>query len=183
MHDVMVDLETFGTGNDAAIIAIGACIFDPHGDVYKGADLHYQVIDLEISQHPGDIDSGAVLWWLQQDEETRKALTSVDNTEPLGQALKDFSDWLIEHKVTRIWGNGASFDEVVLRSAFRRYNMKFPISFRGSRCVRMVRKLPGAPRLELKKEEGVKHHALDDAIHQAAHVQLIYKELGLCDDC
>jgi len=177
MNDsLMIDLETFGNGNDAAIIAIGACMFDPHGT--EIGDTFYKVVDLEISSHPGDIDSSTVMWWLKQNSAARAALTDPQRTEPLGRALTLFAEFAELHKAKTIWSNGPTFDEVILNSAYRRYGMKPPIPFRGSRCMRTVRSLPGAPRLFMSNDE-VAHNALDDAIHQAKHVQLIYKELFL----
>lgn len=174
---LMLDLETFGKGNNAAIIAIGACTFDLPGEIGDGSDLYYQVIDLEISSHPGDIDGSTVLWWLKQEADARNALTAPDNTEPLGAALKQFADWVKEMKIETLWSNDPTFDEVILKSAYQRYSLEFPFNFRATRCVRTIRDLPNAPRLYMEK--GTSHNALDDAIHQAEHIQLIYQELGL----
>ncbi len=175
MKHLMIDLETFGNGNDAAIISVGACTFDTHGTLIL--DTFYRVVDLEISTHPGDIDSSTVMWWLKQEDGARKALTDSGSTEPLGTVLKQLSAWITSSKAETLWSNGPTFDEVIIRSAFRRYGLDFPLSFRASRCMRTIRSLPGAPRLYMKK--GTAHNALDDAVHQAKHVQLIYKELGL----
>lgn len=178
MRHVMLDLETFGKTNDAAIASIGACVFDLHEDSVGGGEcLYYQVIDLEISQHVGEFDGSTVLWWMKQDEAARKALSHVEDTEPLGTALKQFSEWVRNVGGEFLWSNDPTFDEVILASAYRRYDLKFPFSFRATRCVRTMRGLPNAPKLYMEK--GTAHNALDDAIHQAEHIQLIYKELGL----
>lgn len=172
---LMLDLETFSNTHDAAIVSIGACMFDPHGDDV-GATF-YQVIDLEISEHPGHFNGGTILWWLKQSEAARSSLTDVRNSEPLGTALLAFSDWVKKQKAEFLWSNGPNFDEVILKSAYGRYGMAFPFSHRGSRCVRTIRGLKGAPKLFM--EEGVEHNARADAVHQARHIQLIYKMLGL----
>jgi len=175
MSDLMLDLETLGNGNDAAIVSIGACVFNPFGG--EITELFYRTIDLEISSHPGDLDPGTVLWWLKQDEAARKALTDPKQHEtlPLGEALNQLRGFIIANDANRLWSNGPTFDEVIIRSAFRRYEMEFPIPFFGSRCVRTVRGLPNAPKA--KPVHGTAHNALDDAVSQAKHVQEIYRSL------
>ncbi|MCV5960230.1 3'-5' exoribonuclease, partial [Escherichia coli] len=61
-------------------------------------------------------DASTILWWLEQSEEARKSLTS--NTQELSTALSWLSEFIIKnanHKFVQVWGNGASFDCVILR--------------------------------------------------------------------
>ncbi|MFM9673750.1 3'-5' exonuclease, partial [Streptomyces galilaeus] len=69
MNHVMLDLETMGQGNNAAIVAIGAVFFEPTtGEI---GDTFYRKIDLESAAQYGEIDPNTVLWWLKQSDAAR----------------------------------------------------------------------------------------------------------------
>lgn len=161
---IMVDLETFGTDNNAAITAIGAHARLP-GDAQ---DSYYTTCDPDSD--PGCSFSAATIrWWLQQSEEARKAISGTPPTSSLEQALTGFSLWyskiVQEHPSVTIWGNGADFDLVILASAFRRVLCRNPPWRHSSvMCFRTWRRLVGAPKPVVN---GTAHHALDDAIAQA----------------
>ena len=85
---IMVDIETFGTGRDAAIASIGACEFDLEGKIGRTFSA---VVDLGASKSPGVLNAATVYWWLQQEEKAaRTALIpdSVSDCLPLGQTLR-----------------------------------------------------------------------------------------------
>ena len=89
MIDIMLDLETLGKLPDAAIIAIGAVHFDLETSAIQSR--FYTVVDLESSVDSGGImDASTVLWWLQQNEEARKALTEPGKSQLT--ALHEFAD-------------------------------------------------------------------------------------------
>ncbi len=198
-HDIMVDIETFATDNNAAIVAIGAVAFD--ADVPEGTNLlddpiwakspdallngmgqGFRVnVDLGASDPDkrGNIDPSTVEWWLGQSDEARAMLVSGDR-KPLGGQLALFSAWISRqggYSKLRLWSNGPTFDETILRAAFGRYGMGFPISFRGSRCCRTMFDFakslgwdPKAAAMEAP-DDIVKHDALSDAVFQARSLQ------------
>lgn len=167
--DVMLDLETMGNGPDAAIMAIGAVLFDPiHGT--KGAN-YYAVIDLQSSVNTGGvIDASTVMWWLAQTADARLALVEADTTLHLSAALADFADWIDIHsdrRRVRMWGNGAAFDNVILASAYRRAGIPQPWRYSNDRCYRTIKaEHPDVP----LQREGTHHNAIDDARSQAQHL-------------
>ena len=182
MNHVMLDLETMGQGNNAAIVAIGAVFFEPTtGEI--GASF-YQTIDLESAAKYGEIDPSTVLWWLKQSDEARDEITRLD-TYSLPDALAEFTQWIeqIENFKARIvWGNGSSFDNVIIENAFEAVRYKKPWAFCNDRDVRTVvelgRTLKGFDPKKDMPFEGTAHNALDDAIHQAKYVSAIYKALA-----
>lgn len=162
---IMIDLETLGVKDGAAIISIGAVRFDLVGSCL-GASF-YAKIALD-SDHFGEIDGSTVGWWMAQDPEAiKEAFFGSDRVE-LQEALDDFELFLALEPVTGLWSKGPTFDEVLIRSAWDRCDMgDFPISFRYSRDVRTAE-------MFCKEDipfEGVKHNALADAKHQAKVVQ------------
>lgn len=164
----VVDLETMGKGPKSAIVSIG-CARVEQGEI---AATFYDRIDLQTSiADGGEMDASTVQWWLQQSAEAR---AEVDGSQPnavaLATALHGLSQFMAEGKdhpdEILVWGNGSSFDNVILRGAFERVWGHAPWKFWNDRDMRTL--LAIFP--EAKKAvafEGTKHHALDDARHEA----------------
>ena len=187
MKHIMLDLETMGNGPNAAIVAIGACEFLLPGRVREHWEAKpqefYQKVSLESSVKAGmQIDTSTVLWWLKQSDEARKS-TFEGDTCPLGDACHLFTQFIhrVDHDQggTAVWGNGATFDNVIIRSAFKAVGLPVPWSFRNDKCYRTVVNLLPEDRQPKFERSGTAHNALDDAITQALHLQKVYKELGL----
>lgn len=186
MKHIMLDLETVGNGNNAAVVAIGACEFDPHGEGVSSlaSARFYQQASLESAVGAGmQMDPSTVLWWLKQSDAARKSTFEGENIIPLGDACFHFSKWVgaiaLDPRNICVWGNGATFDNVIIRSAFKAVGLPVPWSFRGDRCYRTVADLlPEVRRPEFVRS-GTAHNALDDAITQALYLQRCYKAMGL----
>lgn len=181
MNDAMLDLETLGTGNDAAIVSIGACLVDLHGDGVPIGISHrfYARVHLGSSIEVGlKIDPSTVLWWLQQSDVARKStFEGVSLTLPV--ALRDFNAFLIAGGITSVWGNASTFDNVIIRSAYRACGIVPAWGFRGDKCYRTVLNLLPKERQPAWDHGGVQHNALDDAVNQALRLQKAWKILAL----
>lgn len=166
MVDVMLDLETMGTGPQAAIIAIGAVKFDISAQ--EIGERFYRVVDLESAVACGGVmDASTVLWWLKQSDAARAAFDR--SGDHIAVALQQFAGWMEDRSnvVVRVWGNGAAFDNVILASAYRRIGLTQPWPTRNDRCYRTVKAL--YPEVKIQRV-GVHHNALDDAESQARHL-------------
>lgn len=164
MSNIMVDLETMSIKPNAAIVAIGAVKFGAEG---LGSNF-YKIIDLDSSvKAGGHIDPKTIMWWMQQSSEARKKLTCEDAVS-LFSALQDFSKFVGAKKEAKIWGNGASFDNVVLATAYDSVNLERPWNFWNDRCYRTMKSVFGNG-IEYVEPE-IKHDALEDAKAQAAHL-------------
>lgn len=164
----VIDLESMGNRPNAPIMAIGAvCI--------KGAkqvDELYRRISLESSMHPSfgrQTDASTIQWWLQQSAEAR---TEIDGSPPsydIFYALRQLADWMAIYATESeaiVWGNGSSFDNVILRSTLEACSLSPPWQFRHDRDLRTILALyPEAK--DVGEFEGTKHHALHDARHEA----------------
>ena len=165
----MIDLETMGTGSNAAIIAIGAVKFDHVGIV----DEFYKVVSLESSVKNGmTIEPDTVLWWMKQSVEARKEFERKGGS--LCRVLLTFYEWFGQDKP--VWGNGASFDNVILSNAYKLTGLEQPWNFWSDRCYRTLKSL--YPSIEVNRS-GTHHNALDDAKSQALHLIEIFKHAGL----
>lgn len=172
--NIMLDLETMGNGPTAAIVAIGAVCFDLEAG--ELGPTYYNRVSLEdAARHGGTIDASNVLWWLKQSDEARYELTRNDVAEiSLFRALESFSVWIRQHadEDVAVWGNGASFDNVILRSAYERCAARpAPWKWRNDRCYRTIKaERPDTPCERI----GTHHHAMSDAITQARHLIAIF---------
>lgn len=169
--DVMIDLETTGTGAGCCVLSIGAVSLDLKHEFYER-------ISWANSKAFGLVDNpNTMAWWQKQSVQAREEAFSGER--PLLEVLGAFSDWLamvqrLEGDVF-VWGNGADFDLPILGHLYDRFSMKKPWKPFNGRCYRTVKNLPKAK--EIKEDEflGLKHNALEDARHQARHLMKIIK--------
>ncbi|HBR2835422.1 3'-5' exonuclease [Klebsiella pneumoniae] len=180
---VMVDLETMGKKHNAPIVAIGAVVFDPAtGSI---GESFYKVVCLESSVNLGAvIDPSTVIWWLKQSSEARSAIVN-DDAIPLLDALLQFREFVSDNvaggsKKAQVWGNGASFDNSILRSSYDCIAEDYPWEYWNDRDVRTMVELGQAIGFDPKTTisfEGDRHNALADAIHQARYVSAIWQRI------
>lgn len=180
---VMVDLETMGKKHNAPIVAIGAVVFDPAtGSI---GESFYKVVCLESSVNWGAvIDPSTVIWWLRQSSEARSAIVN-DDAIPLHDALLQFREFVSDNvaggsKKAQVWGNGASFDNSILRSSYDCIAEDYPWEYWNDRDVRTMVELGQAISFDPKTTipfEGSRHNALADAIHQARYVSAIWQRI------
>ena len=180
---VMVDLETMGKKHNAPIVAIGAVVFDPAtGSI---GESFYKVVCLESSVNWGAvIDPSTVIWWLKQSSEARSAIVN-DDAIPLQDALLQFREFVSDNvaggsKKAQVWGNGASFDNSILRSSYDCIAEDYPWEYWNDRDVRTMVELGQAISFDPKTTipfEGSRHNALADAIHQAHYVSAIWQRI------
>lgn len=170
---VMLDLETMGQGKDAAIISIGAVRFNPKEDNFQ--DQFYKTVNLKSAQRAGGkIDAETVLFWMKQNDEARGILCG-DDSVLIDTALNEFSTWLREKPLEGLWGNGSDFDNVILEGAYLRLAKTPPWSYKVNRCYRTMTNM--YPFTQHDPFKGIKHNALDDAVHQAKQLCRIWKNL------
>ncbi|EOP0080408.1 3'-5' exoribonuclease [Escherichia coli] len=174
---LMIDLETMGKNPDAPIISIGAIFFDPQtGDM--GPEFS-KTIDLETAG--GVIDRDTIKWWLKQSREAQSAILT--DEIPLDDALLQLREFIDENSgefFVRVWGNGASFDNVILRRSYERQGIPCPWRYCNDRDVRTIVELGKAIDFDARTAipfEGERHNALDDARYQAKYVSAIWQKL------
>ena len=132
---LMIDLETMGKNPDAPIISIGAIFFDPQtGDM--GPEFS-KTIDLETAG--GVIDRDTIKWWLKQSREAQSAIMT--DEIPLDDALLQLREFIDENSgefFVQVWGNGANFDNVILRRSYERQGIPCPWHYHNDRDVRTI---------------------------------------------
>ncbi|EEY3894573.1 exonuclease [Escherichia coli] len=174
---LMIDLETMGKNPDAPIISIGAIFFDPQtGDM--GPEFS-KTIDLDTAG--GVIDRDVIKWWLKQSREAQSAIMT--DEIPLDDALLQLREFIDENSgefFVQVWGNGANFDNVILRRSYERQGIPCPWRYCNDRDVRTIVELGKAIDFDARTAipfEGERHNALDDARYQAKYVSAIWQKL------
>jgi exodeoxyribonuclease VIII len=194
---VSLDFETLGLGDNAVLLALGACTFDPAtGEI--GAEF-YAAIDPRTQ--PGRVISpDTVVWWLQQDEAARAKITeAVKLADTLEQGVpEDMPEEEVDnlyknaaHSIqavargfiawfdtlgddVQVWANGA-VDHAWMQSMMDYCGYKNPIKFWNQRDYRTLKGL--FPTVECPAL-GQMHNALDDALRQAKHAVKLMQHLG-----
>ncbi|WP_052081036.1 3'-5' exonuclease [Pseudomonas sp. ML96] len=181
-HHFVVDLETESTAPDAAITSIGVVYLHIPQNADSPVLMHE--IYIRTTPHPdARRDEATAAWWAEQSAEAR---AEVDGTLPrkhLGDAvdmLDAFMESMCANRSQRLlWGNGSSFDNVILTNAYRAGGRGTPWDFWNDRDLRtMLAIFPSAKKIEF---EGIRHHALHDARHEAKQLLAALKALQSLD--
>lgn len=164
---IVLDLETLSTQPDAAVASIGAVALTACGNFV--AEFHVAV-DTGAPQHLRHACPNTIAWWDKQSDAAKAASIQATDTLLPSQALHAFTAWvegLADPKKVKVWGNGSSFDNVILSSLYADYpELVRPWAYWNDRDMRTVLDLyPQAK--DVGEFEGVKHNALHDARHEA----------------
>lgn len=182
MNHLMLDLETLGKKPSAPILTIGAVLFNPHSG--ELGEQFYTAIDLQsVMAGKATPDADTIIWWMKQSSEARAAIC-VDGAPSLLSALYDLNKFIRANvanpRSLRVWGNGAVFDNVILRESYQRECVPLPWEWYNDRDVRTIVELGRVVGFDPKRDmpfDGERHNALADAIHQAKYVSAIYQRL------
>lgn len=111
-------------------------------------------------------------------------LICVDDAMPITDALSELSHFIHRHaynlKYMKVWGNGATFDNVILRGAYERAGRICPWEFWNDHDVRTIVTLGRSVGFDPKRDMpfiGDVHNALADARHQAKYVSAIWQKI------
>lgn len=173
-QDVMLDLETLGKKAGCPVLSIGAVSFGRDG---LGKEFYIPIVtETQTWLHP---DPDTVAWWSRQSPEARKVFTDRRRIE-LADALEGFTAYcesIASIKYLRVWGNGADFDQPILRAAYDHPGVTAKVPWQwGSRCYRTLKnQYKGVP----MERKGTYHNALDDAKSQAEHAVAILNKYSL----
>lgn len=183
--DIMVDIETLGTKQDATIFQVAAVAFD----ILTGETIETfnQIADIGKASNLR-VDGSTIKWWLNTDEELLTKLLN-NGTVSTDELLENFNKWLVKFKDganhVYLWGNGILFDNNMIQYQFEQLGLEYPIYYKNDRDVRTIVDLAstklGISEVELKDryndESLTKHDAFDDVMCQIRLVSGCYEVL------
>ena len=179
MTHFMMDLETTGTIAGCGLVSISIIAMDINAgepdDVFMD-DGFYCVVNrdscLDAMLHE---DAGTMAWWRKQSAEARKALDAsfANEGDDLKEAVTLMTNYVGAHvspRNAKVWGNGADFDNPIMRVAARQIGIELPWQW-GNRCYRTIKNLHEILPVAIPPvtRSGTYHNALDDAKTQALH--------------
>ncbi len=172
--NIMLDIETLGTEDGAAIIQVGAVRFDLYGSGAISPDtfschVHWDSVNF------GKIEPDTLQWWLQQDADVRSRVFAQGDAIALRACLRSLDAWVTRGgELLTVWSCPPNFDLRLLRQAYERCDMVYRFPFWKERDMRTVREVFGM-RADRPEFEGDKHDALDDARFQAQYLMNIVR--------
>lgn len=171
--EIMLDLETGGKNPGCVILSIGAVAFKPFEPEIV-SEFYVNICPDSCVAAGLTWDENTRQWWSEQGDAARNVLDT--DRQPLAEALEMFADWKADYGAVPIWGNGASFDPPIMEAAYEAVGLPTPWHFYHQRCFRTMKALTKNA-VQAPDFAGVKHYALDDARHQAVHLQSIFARL------
>lgn len=171
MLHVMLDLETLSSNSNAAVIQIGAVAFDlsSMGPNYKAT------IDIADAMKHGEVSPSTLKWWMTQSDAARtSSMSGITTTADALNGLNTFITSLGDPYELQFWAH-ATFDFPVIMSAYNAAGIKAAIPYKRTRDLRTLESF-WSDFIAWDARDGTHHDALDDALFQAKHAQLMLRE-------
>ena len=179
MNDLMLDLETMGNDSDSVIVQIAMVMFDRQtGEIDK--DTFLTNISIDSCLNKGMKVTGSTIeFWLKQ-----TGRDFLDNTVSINTAIEAVKTYYQRKSMfgknnIYLWSH-ATFDAVILSSAFKMCGVKSPFPYKNFRDIRTLTDLA---QLDLKKTFTDKsgpqkdHNALHDCIFQISYCVSCFQRL------
>lgn len=185
--NVMIDIETLSTHKNAAIIEIGAVEFNKYtGEI--GETFNVIIDPSEWTRNDRHVDGETIQWWFKQTDAARKRFVNppddvyvTDLLDALWK-LKYFimdCDSVDDDKNVVVWGNGSSFDIAILENAYLYFHQEVPWKFWSVNDVRTIVDLNPSVKDNCKFDNGIRHSAVSDCMHQIKYLTETIKSLKL----
>lgn len=171
-NHVSVDVESLDVRPTAAILSIGAVLFNEDG---LCKEQFYLPVQADSCWDFGLTSSASTRkFWAKQSEEARSVFTD-PNAVPLDVALTAYGNWIKKYgggaKDMVSWSCGSNFDHPILSNAYAATGVRSPTLFYRERCYRTVKDM--FPEIQMERESGNKeasHLSIVDAREQAKHL-------------
>ena len=175
-NEVMIDIETLSTQNNALILTVGAIKFSRAKDIepLEKTDNFYRRIDITSCKKLNmDIDNNTVQWWNKQTKEARYEAIENKDRQDIKDVLLELTNFIKNSKY--IWANSPNFDCVILENAYRCCELEIPWKFWNLRDCRTIYDLGNTSLKSITAE--TKHNSLEDCYNQIFCLNKAYKKL------
>ena len=123
----MIDLETLGVGSNSVVVSAGLVAFN----ISTGEILAELDIGLNLNQQiktGGVIDGDTLEFHFAQAPDSIQKMAQRKVLD-VKEGLDLISNFIKANNITTLWGNGATFDNVILRNLYARHLKVFPLQF------------------------------------------------------
>jgi len=159
--DVMIDIETLATTQNATIISVGAVWFRFDSD-----ETYDWAMNVSVDGQSRDISQATLAWWLSQ-----AGVYPSDNARSLAEVLYFLRSQLAQHPFQRIWSNHIVLDLGNLACAYEKGGLEVPWKYSQANDVATVWNLCA------HKHRVSTHGALQDARDHVADLKICVKRL------
>lgn len=179
-NEIIADIETLGVRQSTVVLSIGLVKFnlddtDSYDTIHNADRCFYGTLDAESQIKRGrTVDFSTLQFWSKQDIVSRTA-AFLGAQNDVAVSLRNMASW-IGNGEYRMWGNGNTFDNVILRHLFDMYEIPFPIAFWNDMDLRTLKYLSNSNTPQI--DRGTIHHALDDAKYEVLCAQHYWKQLS-----
>lgn len=174
MPHIMVDIETLGNNSRSVILSIGAVEFIPAtSQIGRKFEI---VVDPQTCVDVGmEVDMSTIMWWMDQSQQARDAFKRKGVS--IHKALEQLAGFFHQcGDKPKVWGNGATFDNVILANAYALTKIDRPWPYWNDMCFRTMKNLYPS----VKQDQiGAHHRAVDDAEYQARLLMKILVQAGI----
>jgi len=180
---IMVDVESLGKKPNAAIVSIGAVVFDPYAFPTLGEQFEVYICPGLVESAGFGIEQETLDWW-HLPEQAEAAKISLNGETSPEEAMHLFADWLNQQgeKANRIiWTKGQDFDIPKIENHFERFGIEIPYEYQNKADVRTVFRLAKRNGFDVNTllRPEPEHTALWDAVYQASAVHQANIMLGI----
>ena len=175
VNHAMLDLETLSTENNAVVLTIGGCKFNPFKDTEPFEKVHLKIDTTEQIERGRHIEDSTLKWWGTQPTEVKEAAFSEEGRCTVKEAHDYLHEWIKD--CNKIWCQGPSFDFPIMKSLFREIDLDVPWKFWLERDARTITGL--VPENLKEKIDFAAHNAVEDCIAQSKCVQYVYRQLDI----
>lgn len=182
-----LDIESLSLRSDCVIPSIALVRFDPRATQVQDATTlrdpkNFQFFRLHMNPQfkVGRVaDDATFRWWLRQDTVARGqtfdedwTADGADKPEHPAVVLRQINNYLATARADNVylWASPDDFDLAALRNLYDDFEIKYPTGHHNNLDGSTLRWQTGVNHPGIKFH-GYKHHAVDDAIHQAREIQ------------
>lgn len=176
----MIDIETLGTDPRAIVLSAAVGEFfvnDDNGNIQVG-EIISTVFPIDPQVQAGRTLSESTLrWWLDQDPAIfkRSICKELNNLSPSIKSKIELVSGFIQK--AHLWGNSSTFDNVIMRSLAKDFNVSILAPYQKERCYRtIVATFDPDKHLAVKKENA--HDPVADVAYQIGYLERLNAEYG-----
>lgn len=184
--NIMVDLETASTKENAAILSWAMVPFFTDGTEVRDTDAFRLSVSLTSCFLAGmDIDKDTQDWWVNQDPMARWAILGAGEEVSIQSASEKAFAWLeclSEEYDLYVWARGLDFDIPKMEWCFRKFvERPVPYKYSHKMDVRTILKFMQVSQSD-REFKGVKHNAMDDCMNDIGLIQEAYRKFRGIED-
>jgi len=179
----VADIETLSTCDRAVVTSIGIVAFTRHELLEANFRHCHMQLGVQEQLNCGRvIDASTLHFWLTQDGNVRANEVDVGLRldVPVQETLIELYEWFAKNSVVCLWGNGSTFDNIILKSLFHMFELQWPFAYNADRDLRTLLGNYGISKSQVQVNYDTsklsKHSAIDDAKLEALYMRHVLQK-------